>query len=66
MHGQPHKLSCMVKMTPFTIKLSSKQIRQTAKLMDKLQLDRSSVIRLAIARLAEEEAHRKPATSQPD
>jgi hypothetical protein len=31
-----------------------------AELEDKMDLDRSAVIRLAIARLVEEEAHRKP------
>ncbi len=50
----------MAKMTVTTLKLSVRQIRQLAKLETKLALDRSAVIRLAIARLVEEEAHRDP------
>jgi predicted transcriptional regulator len=49
----------MAKLTPITLKLSAKQLRDLAKLAEKMGLERSSVIRLAIARLVEEEAHRK-------
>jgi predicted transcriptional regulator len=50
-------------MTQITIKLSEKQLRQLVKLGAKMALDRSEVIRLAIARLAEEEANRNPVRS---
>jgi hypothetical protein len=50
----------MPKLNPFTIKLSAKQIRQLARMTSKLELDRSNLIRLAIARLWEEEMHRDP------
>jgi metal-responsive CopG/Arc/MetJ family transcriptional regulator len=53
----------MAKMTQITIKLSSKQLRQLEKMVGKMALDRSQVIRLAIARLAEEEANRNPVRS---
>jgi predicted transcriptional regulator len=50
----------MAKMTAITLKLSAKQLRDLAKLEGKMGLDRSAVIRLAIARLVEEEDNRKP------
>jgi hypothetical protein len=37
------------------IRLSAIQIRQLEKLSEKLQIDRTNVIRVAIARLAEQE-----------
>jgi metal-responsive CopG/Arc/MetJ family transcriptional regulator len=55
----------MAKMSRFTLKLSEKQIRQLTKLTAKLELDRSAVIRLAIARLVEEEANREPRRIHP-
>jgi len=53
----------MAKMTAISQKLSAKQLRELKKLEAKLGLDRSAVIRLAIARLVEEEAARKPVRS---
>jgi antitoxin component of RelBE/YafQ-DinJ toxin-antitoxin module len=50
----------MAKMDTINLKLSDKQLRDLARLVKKLDLDRSAVIRLAIARLAEEEAKRDP------
>ncbi len=47
-------------MTPVTLKLSKHQLRSLARLAAKLELDRSAVIRLAIARLVEEEELRDP------
>jgi predicted transcriptional regulator len=47
--------------TQITLRLSKKQLRDLAKLATKLALDRSQVIRLAIARLVEEEAQRPAA-----
>lgn len=49
----------MAKTTVFILELSEHQLRQIAKLTEKLELDRNDVIRLAIARLVEEEAHRR-------
>ena len=46
-------LMAAMKMT--TLRLSSVQIAQLAKLALKLQIDRANVIRLAISRLAEQE-----------
>jgi hypothetical protein len=53
----------MAKMTPITLKLSAKQRRDLEKLVVKMGIERASVIRLAIARLVEEEAQRKPVRS---
>lgn len=49
----------MAKLTAISLKLSAKQLRDLARLEAKMSLDRSAVIRLAIARLTEEEAARK-------
>jgi hypothetical protein len=43
-----------------TVRLSSIQKTQLAKLSEKLQIDQVNVIRLAIARLAEEEGIVQP------
>jgi len=56
----------MAKMSTTTIKLSGLQLKQLARLQAKLGLDRSAVIRLAIARLVEEEAHRDPRHARTD
>lgn len=56
----------MAKMHTTTIKLSDRQVKQLLKLQQKLALDRSAVIRMAIARLVEEEAHRDPRQARLD
>jgi predicted transcriptional regulator len=56
----------MAKMKAITTKLSAKQLRQLAKLMIKWDIDRSAVLRIAIARLVEEEANRNPVRSYLD
>lgn len=49
----------MPKMTVVNVRLSDKQLRDLTKLSVSLGLDRSNLIRLAIARLVEAESHRK-------
>ena len=56
----------MAKLTAISLKLSTKQLRQLSRLVDKMGLDRSAVIRLAIARLVEEEAQRKSVRTSTD
>ncbi len=56
----------MAKMKPIHVNVSDKQLRDIMKLSAKLHLDRSALIRLAIARLVEEEAHRKPTRATAD
>lgn len=48
-------MAFMPSLTPMTIRLSATQRTHLAKLAKKLQIDSSNVIRLAIARLAEQE-----------
>lgn len=48
-------MTFMPSLTPMTIRLSATQRTQLAKLSKKLQIDPSNLIRLAIARLAEQE-----------
>ena len=45
----------MAPMTPINIRLSAAQLRTLQQLEAKLHIDRTNVIRLAIARLAEAE-----------
>ncbi len=48
-------MASMAVMKATTLRLSSVQRAQLAKLAKKLQIDQANVIRLAIARLAEQE-----------
>ncbi len=50
----------MAETQQINLRLSTLQLKQLEKLSRKMALDRSSLIRLAIARLWEEEAKRNP------